>query len=99
MELEKIESRRVGDYYYKVRHPSGLDIYLYPKEIGRSTRAVFAVRYGSVDNCFQGEGEAAPTEMPLGIAHADKSILPKLYSSPIWLNSWWPMSRSVGSAS
>jgi hypothetical protein len=38
-------------------------------------------------------------EMPLGIAHADKSILPKLYSSPIWLNSWWPMSRSVGSAS
>ncbi len=69
MELEKIESRRVGDYYYKVRHPSGLDIYLYPKEIGRSTRAVFAVRYGSVDNCFQGEGEAAPTEMPLGIAH------------------------------
>lgn len=69
MELIKIESRRVGDHYYKVRHPSGLDICLYPKETGCSTRAVLAVGYGSVDNCFQREGEGAPVEMPQGIAH------------------------------
>lgn len=69
MDLKRIDSRRVGDSYYRISHPSGLDICLYPKETGCGTRAVLAVGYGSVDNCFQREGEEAPVEMPQGIAH------------------------------
>lgn len=69
MELKKIESQRTGDFYYKGRHPSGLDIYLYPKENGSSTRAVFGTRYGSVDSCFQRSDEPAPETVPQGIAH------------------------------
>ena len=53
MELQKIESARTGDFYYKGSHPSGLDIYLYPKENGSSTRAMFGTKYGSIDSCFQ----------------------------------------------
>lgn len=69
MELKKIESQRTGDFYYKGRHPSGLDIYLYPKENGSSTRAVFGTRYGSVDSCFQRSDEPEPETVPQGIAH------------------------------
>lgn len=69
MELQKLESQRTGDFYYKGRHPSGLDIYLYPKENGSSTRAVFGTRYGSIDKCFQRSDEPAPETVPEGIAH------------------------------
>ncbi len=69
MELQKVESARTGDFYYKGRHPSGLDIYLYPKENGSSTRAVFGTRYGSIDNCFQRSDEPEPETFPEGIAH------------------------------
>ena len=69
MELQKVESARTGDFYCKGRHPSGLDIYLYPKENGSSTRAVFGTRYGSIDNCFQRSDEPEPETVPEGIAH------------------------------
>lgn len=69
MEMQRIESARTGDFYYKGRHPSGLDIYLYPKENGSSTRAVFGTKYGSIDNCFQRSDESAPETVPEGIAH------------------------------
>lgn len=69
MELQRLESARTGDLYYKGRHPSGLDIYLYPKENGSSTRAVFGTRYGSIDKCFQRSDEPAPETVPEGIAH------------------------------
>ena len=69
MELKRVESARTGDFYYKGRHPSGLDIYLYPKENGRSTRAVFGTKYGSIDNCFQRSDEASAETFPEGIAH------------------------------
>ena len=69
MELQKVDSARTGDFYYKGRHPSGLDIYLYPKENGSSTRAVFGTRYGSIDNCFQRSDEPEPETVPEGIAH------------------------------
>ncbi len=69
MELQKVESARTGDFYYKGRHPSGLEIYLYPKENGSSTRAMFGARYGSIDNCFQRSDESDAETMPEGIAH------------------------------
>ena len=69
MELKRVESARTGDFYYTGRHPSGRDIYLYPMENGRSTRAVFGTKYGSIDNCFQRSDEASAETFPEGIAH------------------------------
>ncbi len=69
MEPELIRSRRTGDCYYKYRHPSGLSVYLYPKERGSATQVIFGTRYGSVDNCFQRSDESKPQTVPEGIAH------------------------------
>lgn len=69
MELERVSGGGVGDYYYHGRHPSGLEIFLYPKERCSTTYAIFGTRYGSVDNCFQRSDEATPEQVPEGIAH------------------------------
>lgn len=63
------ESERLGDRYYCVKHPSGLTIFIYPKEKMRSTYAVFGTRYGSVDKAFRRSDEPAPEITPAGIAH------------------------------
>lgn len=69
MEPQLISSSRTGDCYYQYRHPSGLAIYLYPKERGSTTQAILGARYGSMDNCFQRSDEAAAQQVPEGIAH------------------------------
>lgn len=66
--IEKITGKRVGDSYYKIQHPSGLTILLYPKE-SNTAFAIFGTRYGSIDNCFQRSDEPFPETVPAGIAH------------------------------
>ena len=39
-DMRRVESGRTGDFYYQGRHSSGLEIYLYPKQTGQSTKAV-----------------------------------------------------------
>ncbi len=50
MSLQTITGKRVGDTYYKLEHPSGLTVFIYPKENNDSTYAVFGAKYGSVYN-------------------------------------------------
>ncbi len=69
MQTEKIEGKRAGDVYYRIKHPSGLSICLYPKEHSSTTYAVFGARYGSVDNCFRRSDESGAQTVPEGIAH------------------------------
>ena len=69
MDLQKVTSARVGDHYFKANHPTGLTIYLYPKESGNTTYAIFGAKYGSIDNCFCRSDEKAPETVPEGIAH------------------------------
>ncbi len=69
MEIQKVKSPRAGDHYFKVCHPTGLTIYLYPKESGNTTYAIFGARYGSIDNCFRRSDEPGPETVPEGIAH------------------------------
>ena len=64
-----ITGKQVGDSYYRVEHPSGLTVLLYPKEHCSTTYAIFGTRYGSIDNCFQRSDEAGPESVPEGIAH------------------------------
>ena len=52
MNITEVKSQRVGDSYYKINHPSGLTIYVYPKEGYKSTYAIFGTKYGSINTCF-----------------------------------------------
>lgn len=67
--INKISSERIGDNYYRINHPSGLRIYVYPKENNFSTYAVFGTKYGSVDVCFKRSDEKEISKVPAGIAH------------------------------
>lgn len=58
---------RLKEEYRKYQHPSGLDIYIFPKKM-TSTYAIFGAKYGSIHNCFRiGDGEFFT--VPDGIAH------------------------------
>ena len=68
-EWTKLTSARVGEQCYRLRHPSGLSIYVWPKPGYKACYATFAARYGSIDTAFMRQGDAAPTVVPAGIAH------------------------------
>lgn len=68
MNITEIKSERAGDSYYKIDHPSGLTIYVYPKEGYNSAYAIFGTRYGSVNTCFSVDG-GEKIIVPDGIAH------------------------------
>ncbi len=68
MNITTKENAHIGEKYYYMKHPSGLDIYVIPKKLS-SAYALFCTRYGAVDNCFRLEGEAEFTRVPDGIAH------------------------------
>lgn len=68
MDIKTIESSTVKDKYYVVNHPSGLTIYVYPKEGYKSAYAIFGTKYGSVNTRFKiDDGEEIT--VPDGIAH------------------------------
>lgn len=68
MNTQEINSLRTGDKYYKIKHPSGLTIFVYPKEGYSSAYAIFGTKYGSVNTCFSVDGGEKIT-VPDGIAH------------------------------
>lgn len=67
--MKELKSERAGDCYYQVKHSSGLDIFIYPKEQNNSTYAIFGTKYGSIDNCFRVGSEKDAIKVPAGIAH------------------------------
>ena len=69
MNMNQVTSRRAGDSYYEVKHPSGLRIFVYPKERSNSTYAIFGTRYGSIDTSFKRSDETDISTVPAGIAH------------------------------
>lgn len=58
---------RTGETVTRVDHPSGLTVYVWPKEGYRSHYAVFGTYYGSIDAAFTLGGK--DVEVPAGIAH------------------------------
>ena len=62
------ENPRLREKYFQFEHKSGLNIYVFPKNLS-VTYALFGTRYGSVDNCFRFEEEKEFTTVPDGIAH------------------------------
>ncbi|MEG1427693.1 MAG: pitrilysin family protein, partial [Oscillospiraceae bacterium] len=67
--IETVSDSRIGDSYYKIKHPSGLEIILYPKNDFCTTHAMFSTRYGSIDTSFQLSGDEQVHKVPAGIAH------------------------------
>ena len=57
----------LDERYYYAKHPSGLDIYVFPKDFAVSY-GLLTVKYGSFDNRFATKGTTAAF-VPEGIAH------------------------------
>lgn len=68
MDIKEIRSSALSESYYKIKHPSGLTIYVYPKVGYSSTYAIFGTRYGSINNTF-GVDDGEAIKVPDGIAH------------------------------
>ena len=60
MNIKTIESSLVKDKYHVIDHPSGLKIYVYPKEGYKSTYAIIGTKYGSVNTRFRVDGGEDP---------------------------------------
>ena len=68
MLTESVASRRLGEGYTRVEHPSGLTLMLCPMKGYSTAYALFATRCGSIDDSFSiGDGEMV--QVPNGIAH------------------------------
>ena len=62
------ENKMLGEKHISFKHKSGLEVFVFPKKMTTSY-AIFATRYGAIDNKFKLEGEDKFTEVPDGIAH------------------------------
>lgn len=68
MEIQTLTNEFLQETYHKINHPSGLTIYVLPKEGYQTTYAVFGTDYGSVDTHFSTNG-GKEINVPEGIAH------------------------------
>lgn len=62
------KNKMLGEKHISFKHKSGLEVFVFPKKMTTSY-AIFATRYGAIDNKFKLEGEDKFTEVPDGIAH------------------------------
>ena len=60
------ENKAIGEKYCFSKHKSGLDVYVFPKDMGTSY-AAFATKFGSVDSVFTTDGRKVT--LPDGVAH------------------------------
>lgn len=77
-DIKTKRSEFLREEYYSYKHKSGLDVYVFPKKMS-STYALFATKYGSVDNKFKLDGDETFTTVPDGIAHY---LEHKLFENP-----------------
>lgn len=69
MDKKIIKSDRMGEKYYKISHPSGLDILVWPMEGFSTTEALFGTKYGSINTRFKTNKDNDFVDVPEGIAH------------------------------
>lgn len=68
MEKQIFKNDTLCERYYAFTHKSGLDVYVFPKDMSTSY-ALFATKYGSLENSFKLSDESDFTTVPAGIAH------------------------------
>lgn len=76
--MKKQTSELLQEHYFYGEHPSGLPVYVFPKQL-TSTYAILAVRYGSADSSFRQAGDTQWTTVPDGVAHF---LEHKLFDNP-----------------
>lgn len=64
-----INSERLGESYYKIKHPSGLTVLVWEMPEFSSTYALFGTKYGSINTKFKTKNDKDFIEVPEGIAH------------------------------
>ncbi len=69
MEPKRIKSDYLGEEYFHMNQPSGLNIYIYPKRGYSSNYAILGTNFGSVNNKFKLKGQSSFTQVPDGVAH------------------------------
>lgn len=69
MNPKKISYDLINEEYYYMKHPTGLDIYVYPKKNYGSKYAIIGTDFGSINNKFRLKNQENYTEVPDGIAH------------------------------
>ena len=67
MEFTKIENKRVGEHYFRMKHKSGLTVIVYPKKGFNSTYASMGTKFGSIYSQFMFNGKKV--KVPDGTAH------------------------------
>lgn len=68
-ERQYITDKHGGNGYVYVKHPSGLDIYLWQMNGFTTTDALFTAKYGSINNRFKTSDDEDFIQVPEGIAH------------------------------
>ncbi len=69
MEKQIIKNERTGEQYTYVKHPTGLDIFIWKMENYSTTHALFGTKYGSINTKFKTKNEPDFITVPNGIAH------------------------------
>lgn len=69
MNPKRVSYDLINEEYYYMKHPTGLDIYIYPKKDYGSKYAIFGTNFGSINNKFKFKNNTSYTEVPDGIAH------------------------------
>ena len=69
MNPKRITNNLIKEEYFYLKHPSGLEVYVYPKKGYCSNYAIFGTNFGSINNKFKIKGNPSYTEVPDGIAH------------------------------
>ena len=69
VEKQTIKSDRIGESYYKIKHPSGLNILVWEMPEFSSVYALFGTKYGSINTKFKTKKDKDFIEVPEGIAH------------------------------
>ena len=67
--IQEIKNERLKEVYYKINHPTGLTVLLYPMKGFSSAYALFGTRYGSIDTTFRSNTEEDYITVPEGVAH------------------------------
>ena len=70
MNLKEIKNNNIGEKYFVCEHPSGLTIYLYPKEGFKSTYSIFGTKYGSINTKFKQKSSEEIITVPNEIGRA-----------------------------
>ncbi len=68
MKIEEIRSEQLSESFYDIDHPSGLKILVMPKKDYSGAYAIFATKYGSIDNALPQE-DGSYKIIPEGTAH------------------------------